>query len=154
MHPEDQVLSRAVGPARYSQVARKQVAGPGRDDTEGDARSDQRAGDPVDGTVAANNDDDITAVFDRPARDVAQLGLPIDDVAVDYPARPLERGANLSHRAVDVTPLASPADDERGRHGPGGSARRLLSHSPGSNAANTMSSQAAPARSPPTTSVK
>ena len=71
VHPEDHVLSRAVGPARYSQIACKQVAGPGRDDTEGDARSDQRAGGLVDGTVAANNDDDITAVFDRPARDVA-----------------------------------------------------------------------------------
>jgi hypothetical protein len=97
VHPRDHGLSRAVCPSGYPQIARKQVAGPGRDNTEGDPRSGQRGGDLVDGTVATNRDDDIEAAFSRPARFAAQVGLLIDHGAVDLPARPLKRGADISH---------------------------------------------------------
>jgi len=153
-HSGENCRCRPIQTAGYPQVARKQVAGPGRNDAEGDWRPGERGGDLADGTVSPDRHHDVAAAFDRPACVAAQIGLVIDDGTVDLPAGPFQRGGDLSHDAVDVAALAPPTDDECCRHGPDSRSRQRLSQSPPSNAAATMINHAAPARRPPTTSVK
>ena len=108
----------------------------------------------TDGAIAADGNHDVAAALDRALGVTTKLGPAIDDGTLDLPTRLLEERCDLADHPADVAALPPAPEDQRGRHPLEACARRRRSQFPPPNAAATMSNHAAPARSPPTTSVR
>ena len=162
----DQDLGGLPRVAGNPEVAGQQIAGPHGDDAEGHRFASEHLDDLEDRSVPTHRHDDIGACLHCALRPPTQVALAVDQAGLYVPTRRLEAHPGLAHGVSHPPTLSASSDDQRPCHLAAAVPRptRFLAsrtalpqfHQLGRarNAAPTTSSQAIPARMPPTTSVR